>query len=484
MPERPKGAACKVAGFAYRGSNPLPATLTDYRRISFWLDSAGDDLRPRPSLDGDHRCDVAVVGGGYTGLWTAYYLARAEPSLRIAVLEKEICGFGASGRNGGWCSALFAGSRGVTARRHGRDAAIDLEREMFVTVDEVGRVCSKESIDAHFRKSGTLVFATSAAQETRLREEVETERRWGFGPDDVRWLDAPEAAERLRVTGARGAVFTPHCATVHPARLVRGLAHAVERAGVEVYERTEATGIEPRRVLTRSGAVEARVIVRATEGYTARLPGLRRALVPIYSLMVATEPLPEDVWREIGWSGHEAVSDGRHLIIYAQRTTDGRIAMGGRGAPYHFGSRVDPSFDQEPEVFAEIVRVLRSLWPAASGARITHTWGGPLGVPRDWYSSVGYDRESGIAWAGGYVGDGVATSNLAGRTLRDLILGRDTSITRLPWVGHRSRRWEPEPFRWLGANLALRAMAWADRREAATGSPSRIADLVGKAIGR
>ncbi|HEV2756099.1 MAG TPA: FAD-dependent oxidoreductase [Actinomycetota bacterium] len=458
--------------------------MKDYRSYSFWLDTCGDDLTPRPGLRSSATADVAIVGAGYTGLWTAYYLKKAEPSLDVAIVEKEIAGFGASGRNGGWCSALFAGKRSAIAQRHGDDAALAMQRAMFETVDEVGAALSAESIDAHWHKGGTLTLATAPAHVPRLRAEVaEEHERWGFGTGDYAWLDAAETARRIRVPGCEGAAFTPHCARVHPARLVRGLARATERLGVRIYERTPALGIAPHRLEVPGAVLEADVVVRATEGYSAAFPRQRRRLAPLYSLMVVTEPLPESFWREAGWDGAETVTDGRHLLIYAQRTADDRIAFGGRGAPYHFGSRVSDRFDREPKVFAELERVLGQLWPGAAHAAITHRWGGVLGVPRDWFSSVSLDRATGLGSAGGYVGDGVSTSNLAGRTLRDLILGRDTALTRLPWVGHRSRSWEPEPLRWLGTNLALWTMASADRAEARTGRPARRAQVVGKLVG-
>jgi glycine/D-amino acid oxidase-like deaminating enzyme len=317
-----------------------------------------------------------------------------------------------------------------------------------------------------------------------VKSSVEDEWSWGFGNEDALWLEPAEVGERLKVRRCLGAAYTPHCAALHPARLVRGLAGVVEGLGVKVYEQTTATAVTSGAVETARGRVRAGVVVRATEGYTARLPGLRRFLVPLYSLMIATEPLPDFFWDEVGWSRRETVTDGRHLLIYAQRTADGRIALGGRGAPYHFASRVKDDYDREPAVFDELRNVLASLWPPARDAAITHRWGGPLGVPRDWFSSVGFDRRSGLAWGSGYVGDGVATSNLAGRTLADLIVGRDTAVTRLPWVGHTSRRWEPEPLRWIGANLALRAMASADRVETHRKRPSRRAEIVGRLIGR
>lgn len=454
-----------------------------YRSRSLWLDGFEGDLTPRPTLHGDIEADVVIVGAGYTGLWTAYYLLKERPDLRVAIVEKEIAGFGASGRNGGWCSALFAASHDKIAGSHGREAAVRLQREMFSTVDEVGDVLSSEGIDARFVKSGTLTLATSPPQLDRVKGIIAQDRAWGFGEEDSRWLDRPELEARLRVDGALGAVFTPHCARIDPARLVRGLAATVEKLGATIYEKTPATGIGARHVLTPHGRVTAGIVVRATEGYTAELPGHRRDLLPLYSLMIATEPLPAETWAQIGWDGCETIHDGRHLLIYAQRTADGRIAIGGRGAPYHFGSRIDEDNDRDPRVFAGLRAVLTGLFPPLRGARVTHEWGGCLGVPRDWFSSVGYDPSSGHAWAGGYVGDGVATTNLAGRTLRDLILGRDSELVRLPWVNHRSRRWEPEPLRWLGVNLGLKLMAHADRVEERSGKPTKRGELVKRLIG-
>src|SRR6476659_4289374 len=277
------------------------------RPLSLWHDTLpdGDDLTPRAPLPGDRETDVAIVGAGFTGLWTALYLRRLDPSLRVALVEAEIAGFGASGRNGGWCSALFAGSRAATARAHGRDAAVALQRAMFATVDEVGRVLDAEGIDAHFHKGGTLELATRAPHVDRLRAHVESERSWGFGVDDVRWLDADEASARVNAAGVLGGSYTPHCARVHPARLVRGLAAAVERRGATIYEQSRVVDLAPGTVGTAGGRVRAERVVLATEGYTPRLPGRERAIAPVYSLMIATEPLPAQVWAKIGWAGRE-----------------------------------------------------------------------------------------------------------------------------------------------------------------------------------
>jgi glycine/D-amino acid oxidase-like deaminating enzyme len=401
------------------------------------------------------------------------------------VLEAETAGFGASGRNGGWCSALFpAGLAKVAALPGtGRAGALAQHRMMRATVDEVLAVAAAEGIDAHAHKGGTITLARTGSQLARAADEVASARDWGLGEDDVRLLDASQAQARLKATRVLGATFTPDCAALHPTRLVRGLARAVERRGGRIHEHTRVRALRPRQAVTEHGVVSADVVVRATEGYTVSLAGMRRDIAPVYSLVVATEPLSDAVWAEIGLQDRETFTDHRHLVIYGQRTADGRLVFGGRGAPYHFGSRIRPGFDREARVFAMLRATLLDLFPVLANSRFTHAWGGALGIPRDWVASVGLDRDSGLGWAGGYVGDGVATSNLAGRTMRDLVLGRDTGLTRLPWVGHRSRRWEPEPLRWVGVNAGLRAMTFADTEERLTHRPSLVARAVAPLIG-
>ena len=413
---------------------------------SFWLAQLGP-VAPRPPLDGDRTVDVVIVGGGFTGLWSAYYLAAADPGLRVVVLEAATCGFGASGRNGGWCSGLFPVSVATLARRYGRERAVAQYRALAATVDEVGRVAAAEGIDCGYAKGGTLALARTPGQLRRARASAAADHAFGL---DVTLLSAAEATARCGASGVLGATYSPNCAAVQPAALVRGLAAAVERRGVTVHENTRAVRLAPGRVVTDQGTVTARVVVRALEGYTAGISGQRRVLAPVYSLMIATEPLPPVVWDRIGLARRETFTDHRHLIIYGQRTADDRLAFGGRGAPYHFASRVRPSYDWVPAVFGALRRSLSDLFGV--DPPVAYRWGGPLGIPRDWMPSVGL--AGGMAWAGGYVGDGVAATNLAGRTLADLITGTDSELTRLPWVGHRSRRWEPEPLRWLGINAA------------------------------
>jgi glycine/D-amino acid oxidase-like deaminating enzyme len=454
-----------------------------YRRLSLWWDGQPHPIEARPPLGGDIDVDVAVVGGGLTGLWTAFYLVDADPTLRIAVLERDVAGFGASGRNGGWCSALFAVSDQRLAAVAGPAAAMAMRRAMEGTVEEVGRIVESEPIECAFAKGGTVVLARTGVQLQRARDEVTAARARGIDEEDLRFLSAAEASTMVAATDVLGGTYTPHCAAVDPASLVRGLARAVERRGVTIYEQTEVRAISSGVADTARGRVKAATVVRATEGYTRTLQGEARTLVPVYSLMIATEPLPDEFWAAVGLARRETFADHRHLIIYGQRTGDGRMAFGGRGAPYHFGSAIRPRFDRDSDVHESLRRALVDLFPALADASITHRWGGPLGIARDWFPSVGLDEVTGVAWAGGYVGDGVSTTNLAGRTLCDLIMRRRSELITLPWVDRRSRSWEPEPFRYLGINAGLRLAGGADRAEERTGRPTWRSRLLERMLG-
>lgn len=429
--------------------------------------------RRRPALPGPTDADVVIIGGGFTGLWTAYSLLRHDPHRRVVVLEARTVGAGASGKNGGWCSALLPMHIDAVAAASSVADAVRFQREMFATVDEVGRVIAAEGIDCGFRKGGWIDLARSDLQWTRAASHVEHLRSYGFGEDDHRLLGPAETSTMVDATDTRGAVFTPHCAALDPARLVRGLADAVERLGGTVHDDTPVTEIRPGAAITHRGAVTAPVVLRATEAFTIGLPGHRRTYAPVYSLMIATEPLPDDVWARIGLADRPTFSDGRHMVIYGQRTADGRLAFGGRGAPYHFGSSLDPRHETNETVHDALHRTLRDLFPAIGDARITHRWGGAVAAARDWWCSVTFDRTTGLGHAGGYVGDGVGTSNLAGRTLADLVDGVDSDLVALPWVDHRSPRWEPEPLRWLGVNAMVRLSESIDRHEGRHGTEAR-----------
>lgn len=418
----------------------------------------------------DTHANVLIVGAGFTGLWTAWHLVNIRPGLKITIVDAMQPGFGASGRNGGWCSALMPMSLGGIADRYGARAAIALQEALVSSVDDIGRFVHDHRIDCGWRKGGTLSVSRNPSQHDRAVEMVAEFRSFGFGEEHARILDADETRQRIACDGAIGGWYSPHCASLNPAQLLHGLVQVLLDRGVDIHGHTRVLKASNQAVeaLTPQGQVRmsAQWVVRATEGFTASMRGKRRDLAPIHSYMVATAPLGHEVWSHLGWAGGETFADGRHSVIYAQRTADDRLAFGGRGAPYAFGSKTGPRFDTNPRIHDRIIATMHELFPATEGAQITHRWGGALGVPRDWFSGVVVNRNTGSAAAGGYVGDGVAFSQLAARSLANVMLDTGDPSARLAIVGHQSPRWEPEPFRWLGINGLLRVGAITDRLEA------------------
>ncbi len=460
---------------------PIPQTIGD---VSFWYADIGGLPASRPPLDGDTTADVCIIGAGYTGLWAAYYLKKADPALNILVVEKDFAGFGASGRNGGWLMGTFAWNHGRYARTTSREAVLDMVRAMETTVDEVIRVCDDEGIDADIHRTDELMFATNPAQMERIKTELATSNLWGEGHRTAA-LSADEMRARINIPGVIGGMKLSGVARVQPAKLVRGLAMAVERLGVRIAEATEVTEYGPGRVSTTKGHVKAPIILRATEGFTATLSGHTREWLPVNSAQIVTAPLPPEIWEKIGWQGQELLHDQNNAYCYCQRTREGRITVGARGVPYKFGSRIDQSGAPDAESIRRLTAILHRYFPDTARFPIDHAWCGVLAAPRDWCATVGLDAATGIGWAGGYVGVGVSTSNLAGRTLADLALRRQTDLTVLPWVNRRVRRWEPEPMRWLGVHGMYALLNGADALEQRLGGPpSRLAALGNWLTGR
>jgi glycine/D-amino acid oxidase-like deaminating enzyme len=358
-----------------------------------------------------------------------------------------------------------------------------MARAIADTVAEIGAVVTREGIECDWHQGGSLTVAQSPTQLTRLQAAFEEENEAvGEGPP-LKLLGAEELRARVAIRDAVGALYTPYCARVQPAKLVRGLADAAERAGAAIYERSRVHQVRAGLVETDRGQVRARNVIVATEGYTANLPGRRRSLLPLNSAMIVTEPLSPEIWSQLGWQEAETVLDGSHLYTYSQRTADGRIAIGGRGVPYLFGSRTEREGPVPQQTVDELRERLLSLFPLDE-VSLARGWHGVLGVSRDWCPAVCFDPADGLGFAGGYAGEGVAASNLAARTLRDLLLGRDSDLTRLPWVGRGARRWELEPLRFFGARGIYRLYRLADRREAATGEVSRLAAAANVIAGR
>ncbi|MDA2815300.1 FAD-binding oxidoreductase [Nocardiopsis sp. RSe5-2] len=431
--------------------------------VSYWYREEGTPER-RASLQGDAEYDVCVVGAGFTGLWTAYYLAEADPGLRVAVVEREFAGHGAAGRGAGLVTAHFPGPREELARRRGKGAVIALQRALMAAVDEVVSVAEKEDLDAGAVKGGMRTSAVNPAQKERLTAEVAWLQEWGYWPEDL-YIDGD------------GRAYTPHAADLDPARLAGGLAEAAERGGVEVFEGTPVTAVVPGgsdgpAAVTPFGRVRARTLILATEGFPP--PGAE--VWPTESCaMIATEPLDEALWEEIGWDGREVRADAAHRPAFARRTPDGRIAVGGRGALPHGAARGEAG-TAPPQAIAELWRALAGMFPEAADVPIAHAWTGSVGAPADHAPVLTLDRETGVAVAGGYGRFGMALANVVGRTLRDTVLERRTELVRLPWSGLEEAR-SPRLKR-IGRQVARGLYRGADKRETSRLSgTSRLATM-------
>jgi len=450
---------------------------------SLWWDLLPKPLISRAPIDSNKEVDVAIIGAGYTGLWCAYYLLQKSPNLKIAIVESSFVGFGASGRNGGWCSALFPVGLEKIANNSNKETAVRMQKLMFETVDEVKKVADTESIDIEWQKGGSYSIARNQIQLKRAMSEYQHFKDWGFGEADFQFFNQAETKSRINATQVLGSFYTPHCAAINPAKLVQGLGQVVEKMGATIYENSKVTSFSPNKIEVNNRHINAKYIINATEGYRSNLPGYKRSSAPIYSLMIATEPLSEQSWSDIGIKNRETFADYRNVLIYGQRTKDNRFAFGGRGAPYHFNSSIKDKYDMHEPTHKELLRTLIELFPVIKDVKVTHSWGGPLAITRDWAPHVSLDLKTGLASAGGYVGDGVGTSNLAGRTLADLILNEKSELVTVPWVNHKSRKWDVEPFRYIGINGTLK-LAWiADFVEERFGFKTLITNLLNKLKG-
>ena len=444
--------------------------MKNYADYSFWLEECGD-LTPRKSLEGHDDCDVAVIGAGFTGLWTAYYLLRQQPGRTVTVLESEVAGFGASGRNGGWCNATMAGlGPAEMARRWGPPSARQAMLALRATLDEVAQVVHREGLHVDLRRGGVLRVAVGRHELPAIDHKYQTLASLDL-LDGHRRLNKRETLDRIALRGAEGSLHDPFVQWVQPAKLARQLAEAVERLGGRIYEQSRVrdwSSGPPYLVRTDAGQMKAGALIVATDAYTTQFRSFGRRLLPLYSLIVLTEPLTPQQWDVVGWREPFTLSSERLAVDYLAKTPDGRIMFGGRGAPYHFGSRISDLFDRHEQTHAMLRDAFYSWFPQLRSVRFTHAWGGPLGVPRDWQPNVYFDPRRRFGGAMGYSGQGVAMSNLAGRVLADLAEGRESSLTSLPFVGHMSRNWEPEPLRWLGARYVQRAIFRLDARGART----------------
>jgi glycine/D-amino acid oxidase-like deaminating enzyme len=421
--------------------------------LGFWMAGLADKRPSYPRFTGDGSVDLAIIGGGYTGLWAAYFAKKLEPSLSVAVFEAEQVGYGASGRNGGWLSAMPAGNRAKFARASGGgvEASRALQQEFVAGVDAVLDILQAEGIDADQNKGGALVAAHTKAGLGRLAARRDADWKYGLSEDDVYLIGRDEFQKEINISTVHGGLVYKHCARLQPAKLVYGLADTLTSMGVSIYEGSRVGSIDGKTLtFADGGRVTAAKTFVCTEGYSGQLLG-SRSLIPINSSMIVTKPLSDEAWEQIGWNGLQCLSDSAHTFIYAQRTADGRISIGGRGKPYRYGSGTGGAGATAQSTIDLLSTKLRSFFPGIN-FEVDHAWSGVLGVTRDWNGGVQWDQASGVGSSTGYAGHGVTAAYLGGRTLAELAFERKTERTSLPWVGYHAPKWEPEPIRWLGVH--------------------------------
>ncbi len=464
--------------------------MSNYKKNSFWFDTLDDSFIPRESLAGDIDADVAIVGAGYTGLWTAYYLKRLKPELNIVIVEAQIAGYGASGRNGGWVAGSISGFD-----RFVKPLALQDKQKacalLASNVDAIGETLAQEGIDAHFNKAGVIYAAARYPEQLKQQQaELKELHASGYSEADCYWLDKSQLADKVRIRNGLGGIYKRHCATINPALMVRGLATKVEQMGVRIYEQTPALSIQARQLKTAHGQVNATTIIPAVEGYCSTLKGFGHYMIPVHSLIIATEPISETIWAEIGLHNREAFSDASRMVTYGHRSQDGRMIFGSRGG-YNYGGVPRSEFSLQDSEFRQREAILHDLFPQLKAAKITHGWGGSLGVARRFAPHVVYDPLTGIGTAGGYGGEGVAASHLFARTLADLILNRESEFTQMPWVfkdvdyQQVLKKWEPEPIRWLTSKAISQAFSWEENlylNQRSSGYSKSVANQLSNAL--
>jgi len=435
-------------------------SVKDYKNLSLWF-SQLSSLNIRPALSRHHEVDVAILGAGFTGLWTAYYLKKKSPELKIAVFEADTVGFGASGRNGGWLMGELAGQDSYLQTLPD-DRRAQARHLVHAIPEEAKRVIEAEGIDCDFQYGGVLyVAARYAEQKDFLAELYRHFQQEGYTDQDYTWLDASHAHQRLAAHNTQAALFSPHCARIQPAKLVRGLADVCESLGVEIFEQSPVTAWAKNAVEVGQHRVSCRWVVPALEAYGVSVHkapfSWSRYQRPVQSAIVATEPLSEQTWQSIGLHQSEVFSDVSRIVTYGQRTADNRLVFGARGS-YLFGAALQHNTELNPQGIALRRKLIEQLFPQLEGVNITHAWGGNLAIGRKFRPHMVINKDQGYALSAAYGGEGVGATNLAGRTLSDAILGIESTETSMPWVDwsgtfQHSRKWEPEPIPWLGYRL-------------------------------
>jgi glycine/D-amino acid oxidase-like deaminating enzyme len=443
-----------------------------YRTRSFWHEVASS-YEPAPPLEGDRRADVAVIGGGYTGLWTAYHLKTEQPSLEVAVLEQEVAGYGASGRNGGFAMTLLGRSLDDLKAQFGPTEALEAHKAVATAVDGIGRFTKENGVDCDFEKNGIITVSTTAWQDAIIENDVKAAQEMGI--QDIKFLDGKAVRDVVHSPTYRCGHEEGACAILNPAKLAWGLAGAIRKKGVALYEGTPVKGVRVAdgkvEVKAEGGTLRADKAVLATNAYSVHFPHIAKWVVPLYTYIVLTEPLTAEQWESIGWKGRQGIEDRLGGLHYYRPTADGRIAWGGDAFPYHFGSRIGPQYDRDETVFARLRASFAKTFPTLSGVKFTHEWGGPVAITVRFVPTFGTLEGGRVHYGIGYSGHGVAPTYVGGEILRDLVLDRSTERTNLCLVKKEAVAFPPEPLRYLAVTASLKHLDTQDRSEAVVKPP-------------
>ncbi len=427
-----------------------------------------DGAAPRPAPDGDLEADVAIVGGGYTGLWTAWFLAERDPELRIVVLEQDICGGGPSGRNGGFVNGWWD-ELPTLVSLFGAERGVETARESAASVHAIGEWCAANGVDAHYVRAGMLTVSTTPLHDRFAEELLGVAVRAGV-PDVARRLTPQEVGAICASPAFREGLLVPDAATVQPALLARRLRRVLLGRGVEIFEQTRVRALRDRdavrvRLRTEAGhEVRARQVVLALNAWAAGWRPFRRSVLAWGSYMVRSEPIPERL-RELGWTSGTSIVDARFSVHYLRTTRDGRIAIGAGGGKPGYGGRIGAAFTDDHRSSARAAYAFRLFFPQLDDVRLTDAWGGPIDVSPTHLPRFGTLPGGRVHFGFGYSGNGVAPSHLGGRILAALACGSEEALTRLPIVGPPARRFPPEPFRFVGARILREAMVRREDRE-------------------
>jgi glycine/D-amino acid oxidase-like deaminating enzyme len=439
--------------------------MDDSEQPSYWLRAYGA-YSPSPSLEGSQTVDVAVIGGGYTGLSTAYNLKTDSPGLTVAVLEASVVGFGASGRNGGFNMTLFGLEPAVTKALFGQQRTVEAHRYMERAVDYVRDLVARHGLQSEYEHPGFLRVATTPGFVRRIQHDLEILTQMGIG--GLEWWDADRVRAEIASPLALGAWWEPRCGLLNPARQVRELKRIALEAGALIYEHTPVLTLDRQRgftLHTPGGSLSAQKLVFATNAYSHLFPELRNKETPAFTHMVVTEPLTARQQAAIGWKNRQGIEDARNFVHYLRLTADQRIAIGGSDVSLSYGRGMQR--DLNPRVFRDLERDVVRLFPALQGIRFADSWGGPVSVPIDMAPAIGFLGDRRAIYSLGCVGHGVSMAHLNGRTIADLVLERDTDLTRVWFVGRKMIPWPPEPIRFLAGHAIrgyMRAEDWAYER--------------------